>query len=639
MTPVHVQQKEPLPKNVRMVDLLFLALTAGAIVGFLEGAGSFAAQAGRWLSHDLMGTTAEPCVLYFTPLFAMLLFGVVALLLVPFLQAVRAAPETRARVLILTLSFLAYFDWIWLSQFFRNYAAVILAAGLASATERLLRPRLPRVLQISPKLFAASLVYICVTAAVVNGFTWRQETKMQAALPPARAGAPNVVWIILDTVRADHMSLYGYGRKTTPYLESLAAAGTTFDNAVAASSWTFPSHVSMLTGQYPREHGAQLSGYDGRYATVASSFDRMGYITGGFSGNMDWFAAGRGMAGGFQHFEDGYWSAASAFAQTGFGQLANVALDWVTSSRVVPGYKRARDVNQTALRWLDAAPKRPFFLVLNYYDANAGGAVPEQPYRGMFTSTPLPPPAKTESEFDARRLDKARSDQYDGSLVYLDNCVREIVDALSKRTPAGNLLVVVTADHGELMGEHDLSGHRNALYWELLHVPLIFEGSPALPRGVRIEQPVSLVSLPATLLELVGEKDARGFPAPSLSRLWNASGAAPTWPFPISELAQMHYPGLEKLPNYTGSLSAIVTPHWLLIEHSAHGPALYNWRHDPENLHDLRGAPGTESLAGDLNGCLQAQNVELRGAQCPVDAAPPLEDQNSLKPNEISAKP
>jgi len=624
--------KEERGAEFRSRDLFFLALSMGTLTGALEGVGFYGAQAGRWVGQGLFGSTAEPCILYVSPLFTLLVFGGVALLLQLFFLAFGTAPATRVRVVFGVLSFLAFFDWLWLTEYFALYAAVILALGLASAAGRWFQRRWRRALELSPKMFAVSAAYICVAALGISFLTWRQENAARAALPAPPPGAPNIVLIILDTTRADHLSVYGYGRKTTPFLESLAAEGTTFDNAVAASSWTLPSHVSMLTGRYPREHGAVLNGYDGRYASVASSFDRLGYITGGFSGNMDWFATARGMTRGFQHFEDGFWSVSSKFAETGYGRMIGASLAWATNDRLVLGYKRARDVNRTALRWLDTVPKRPFFLVVNYYDANSGGAVPERTYRSMFSSAPLPPPARSAGEFTPAEIDKARSNEYDGALVYMDSCVRELVEALGQRGLAENLVVVVAADHGELLGEHGMSGHRNGLYWDLIHVPLIFRGSSGISRGLRVAQPVSLVSLPATLLELAGQKEAAGFPAPSLAQFWKAGGEVRAWPFPISELAQMTYPGLENTDNYSGSLSTIVAARWLLIDHSTHGPALFDWREDPENLHDLAATPGGHTLSANLTGCLQAQNVSLRGAHCRLEASPEPVAQGSLKP-------
>jgi arylsulfatase A-like enzyme len=593
-------------------DLLLLALWMGGLTGILEGAGFYGARADLWIGRDVFGSTADASILYLSPLFTLLVYGGVALLLQLLFLAVRVTAVLRVRLAFGVFSFLTFFDWLWLTERLRSYTAVILALGLACAAERWFRRQWQRVLELSPRLFAAAAFYVCLVAGVVSFMTWRQERTVQAALPAPPSGAPNIVLIILDTVRADHLSVYGYGRKTTPHLERLAAEGILFDNAVAPSSWTFPSHVSLLTGRYPREHGAVLNAYDRRYATVASSFDELGYLTGGFSGNMDWFAAGRGMTQGFLHFEDWFWSLSGRFAQTGYGKLVSSWISAATSNGLVLGYKRAGDVNRTALRWLDASPKRPFFLVLNYYDANAGGERPPAAFRGMFSSTPLPPPAGSAGEFAPSEIDRVRSNEYDGALAYMDSCVGELLEGLRQRRLADNLVVVVTSDHGDLHGEHGLHGHRMALYWELLHVPLIIWGLPGQPAGLHVARPVSLVSLPNTLLDIAGGKQTERFPAPSMSQLWTGRGEDSAWPFPIAELAQMKFPGLEDMPNYSGSLSAIVTPRWLLIEHSVHGPALYDWRKDPENLHDLVTSMQGKPVASRLLSCVQEQ-TPVRG--------------------------
>lgn len=617
-SPLHHQQQR---EKIRFRDVLFLALSLGAATGFLEGAGLYGFQASRWAGQGFFGTAVALPILYLSPLFTLLVFGGVALLVEGCLRALRIAANTRAQIVFGAVCFLACFDWLALTDHLGRIAVITLALGLASAGARWFGHHRRRALALAPRLFTACAAAIGAMALAVSLGDWQREHAARAALPSPSRTAPNVVLIILDTVRADHLSVYGYERKTTPFLETLAANGTVFDDAVSTSSWTLPSHVSILTGRYPREHGANLNGYDGRYATVASSFERLGYLTAGFSANMDWFASGRGMTGGFQHFEDGFWSTGAMFANTGYGILIRDWLAEASGNRLVLGYKRAEDVNRTALQWLDAAPKRPFFLVLNYYDANSGGALPLRSYRNVFTGQPLPPPARSAGEFAPGAVDRSRSDEYDGSLSYIDSAVKQFLESLRQRGLAENLVVVVTADHGDLLGEHGLLGHRNALYWDLIHVPLIFWGVAGLPRGLRIERPVSLISLPATLLEIAGQNAPGGFPAPSLAQLWKAGGDGQVWPFPVADLAQMNFPGLENNPNYSGALSAIVTPRWLLIHNSERGATLYDWPQDPENLRNLAARPGAEALSTALLNCLRAKRAGPAGESCEMEIA------------------
>ena len=255
--------------------------------------------------------------------------------------------------------------------------------------------------------------------------------------------------------------------------------------------------------------------------------------------------------------------------------------------------------------------------------------MPGESYRRLFSDQPLPPPAGSSEEFRSADVERTRSDDYDGCLSYMDACARELLESLRQRGLAENLILVVAADHGDLLGEHGLLGHRNALYWDLIRVPLIFWRASGLPRGLRIERPVSLVSLPATLLELAGQSDPGGFPAPSLAQLWRAGGDAGNWLFPEASLAQIPYSGLEQNLNYSGALSAIVTPRWLLIHHSAHGPALYDWTRDPENLHNLARGYGVDGVSAALVNCLQGQGSTAGGAICQADLAGKLESPSA----------
>jgi hypothetical protein len=274
-----------LKAEIRFRDVLFLAPAAGAFTAFLEGAGLYAFQADRWVGRGFLGTTATLPILYLSPLFNLLFFGGAALLLQGVFLALRIAAEAHARLILGAMCFLAVLDWLAFSERFTLWSAIVLALGLAAATARWLGRDGQRTLcRSAGKIFAAFAAAIALLALGIVPTQRQAERAARAALPPPPAGAPNIVLLILDTTRADHMSVYGYGRKTTPFLEHLAAEGTVFDNAVATSSWTLPSHVSMLTGRYPREHGAVLNAYDGRYPSVASSFDRLGYLTAGVFG-------------------------------------------------------------------------------------------------------------------------------------------------------------------------------------------------------------------------------------------------------------------------------------------------------------------------------------------------------------------
>jgi Sulfatase len=210
------------------------------------------------------------------------------------------------------------------------------------------------------------------------------ESRVVTAVPPP-AGTPDIFLISLDTTRADHLSLYGYERPTSPNLEALARDALVFTQARSAAGWTLPGHASMLTGMYPSRHGAHLAGgwlpgesIDGRRnvafplaadkVTLAEALRDRGYTTGGFVANFSYLYRDFGLAQGFSIYEDSP------------GLLLRVRPPAVRfAQRFAPGfclkpYRTAPDMNQHALSWLDQAPAgRPVFLFVNYME-------PHQPW-------------------------------------------------------------------------------------------------------------------------------------------------------------------------------------------------------------------------------------------------------------------
>ena len=419
-------------------------------------------------------------------------------------------------------------------------------------------------------------------AAVLAGDSYR-ESRGLAALRAAAPGAPNVLVIIVDTLRADHLSAYGYPRPTSPNIAQLAARGVLFENAIAPSAWTLPSHASMVTGRYPHDHGADTfsKSMDGRYATVAEAFQARGYRTGAFSANLAWFSRSSGLDRGFLHFEDYRQSASSAASRTYLGERLVAACYVLSLCGGLPGRLTAEEINAHALRWLDS-DKRPFLVFLNYMDTHEP-YLPPSPYREAFTLgsrkrilqgfQPELAPEQLQGEIGA----------YDGAIAAVDARVGQLLRELATRGLDRNTLVILTSDHGEGFDEHGLLGHLNSLYRELLHVPLIFSWPGRLPEGVRIAAPVSTASLPATLASIVAEHWDTQFPGPSLASLWE--GGARSWPDPLSELAQMD--GSPKDINFRGSLDSVFTSEWHYIRGPGARRELYSVLQDSREDHNL----------------------------------------------------
>ena len=194
---------------------------------------------------------------------------------------------------------------------------------------------------------------------------------------PPPAGTPDVFLISLDTTRADHLSTYGYGRDTSPHLTAFATDALLFTEARSPAGWTLPGHASMLTGLYPSQHGAHLAGgwlagqsIDGRRnvayplaadrTTLAEALRDRGYSTAGFVANFSYLYRDYGIAQGFGRYED-----APGMLLRVRPPVTRVIRTAKPGFRVKP-YRTARDINASALAWLDTAPTgRPVFMFLN----------------------------------------------------------------------------------------------------------------------------------------------------------------------------------------------------------------------------------------------------------------------------------
>ncbi|HKU20057.1 MAG TPA: sulfatase-like hydrolase/transferase [Terriglobales bacterium] len=424
----------------------------------------------------------------------------------------------------------------------------------------------------------------------IVGFPIKQrihERRALEKLPSASAGAPNVLVVVVDTLRADHLSTYGYERPTSPRLTQLASQGTLFDNAIAPSSWTLPVHASLLTGLYPDQHhvdsDGSLLGWD--YPVLGDEFMARGYRTAAFSANTLLFSRRRGFGRGFIHFEDDFQSFGSSFAQTFYGDLIKHLLFHLELKRDLFGRRSAQQINRHALRWIDSG-HRPFFVFLNYMDVHDPYRPPE-PYLHRYTKLKNPGSRASEHwdwfEHLTPQQRQGAVDAYDGAINYVDDHIQQLIEQLRKRGLDRNTIVVITSDHGESFGEHGLMTHGNALYRELIHVPLIFWAPGRIPAGRRIDAPVSLTSLPATLLEEVGESSHPHFPEPSLARFWNGAGAQLAMTNPISELAQLNWN--PSFPDYYGPMASITTAHWHYISGGKFGDQLFPCCTDePEQL-------------------------------------------------------
>jgi arylsulfatase A-like enzyme len=584
----------------------FLVLGAwfGLVAGLVEGLGLLAVFGYGWLTPNNVraGVTAE--IIWISAIVNLGLFLLLAILggliqrLLPRVEVVR--------LLVLLFLFIACVDWFALSGRLGPIAVLALAGGIAVSFYRWFQNNVTNALNRIQRTLPALVAIAIIAFLAIEGTTWLRERSAIAKLPAAAPGSPNVLVVVIDTLRADHLPIYGYNRETSPHLDAIAKQGVTFEEAITPSPWTLGSHASLLTGRYPHEHGIDHEvALDRKFPTLPEIFDAHGYRTGGFSANLYYFARRTGLTRGFVHFEDYFYSVGDMFFRTLWGRVLNKYAPDNPRFDELYARKRAPQVNEELLNWVDQDRSRPFFAFINYFDVHEP-YLPLHPYREMFygASAKEAPPSpdqgiKRKEHPYLYRLSRMspqdfqhQIDAYDGGIYYVDEQIANLFAELQKRGLSQNTLVVITSDHGECLGDHGLLTHWNALYRELVHVPLVYYWPGKIPAGVRVNKTVSAASLPATVLQLAGIKTDVAFPIPSVAQLWQQPDLDPAWPEPLAEIGQnLDLP--EVYPAYQGWLKAIVGPQWHLIVSEKRPPELYDWTADPKELQN-RATSGDE---------------------------------------------
>jgi len=248
--------------------------------------------------------------------------------------------------------------------------------------------------------------------------------------------------------------------------------------------------------------------------------------------------------------------------------------------------KTAEEVNEEFLDWLSRKGQRPFFVFLNYMDAHAPYSAPP-PFDTHF-GPKKPWPAKSRRSWSRQEYQVA-IDAYDGTIAYVDYHLGRLLDELSKRNLLQNTVVVVTSDHGELFGEHRLFGHGNSLYRPLLHVPMVISFPSLVPAGKRIDAPITLRDLTATMVELAGLAERASFPGQSLTKYWSdkrySDGAESLILAEVSKSIGVQ----EWKPIAQGDIKSLVSGGMQYMRYGDGSEELYDFDHDPAEEHNLAG--------------------------------------------------
>ena len=398
---------------------------------------------------------------------------------------------------------------------------------------------------------------------------------------PNGAVRPNVVLIVLDTTRADILSPYGYSKPTSPALARVAAQGVLFRQAMSTDFWTLPSHASLLTGKYPVQHQAtsETNRLDEGIETLAESLHGAGYRTRAYVSNA-WLGAERGFGQGFETYIETWKSAPGDYNSDKAGIEGSQA--WIETL---------------------AEEEEPFFLFLNLNSAH----MPYSPDPSTLVGL-SPGPRPIEKTRELREIKgmwahlggayalgesdfEILEDLYAAEVARVDQLVGQLVSSLDKKGILDRTLLIITADHGENLGEHGMVDHLLSMYEPTIRVPLIMRYPPTFPASLERDELVSLVDIMPTVLDICG-LDAEDDKIAGISL---ASPDGPGHEFVIAEngrpingidLMKKNFPLFD-----TGSIDhrmkMLRTPRHKLIWYDDERVELYDLESDPEELHDL----------------------------------------------------
>jgi arylsulfatase A-like enzyme len=515
-------------------------------------------------------------------------------------------------------------------------ACVLLAGGLAWQ----LVPRVSRLGPVFRSVVKYSLppLLAVVLLLIVGRHAQFALAERWAESKPVAKGVPNVLFIVLDTVRAKSLGIYGYARDTSPNLAKLVNRGVGFADARSAAPWTLPSHATMFTGHWPSElfeHPEQK--LDDSVPTLAEYLGQNGYTTAGFVANTFYCNSGFGLSRGFDHYEDFYENFGTSPGEIlRHSSLGRRMAKLVTREDMIrpDGRKDADQISGDFLRWQAKKSGRPFFAFLNYLDAHAPYVTPANATRhfGLTPKTPadfrlladwqkLTSPPK-----DPREIELAR-DAYDDCISYLDAALGRLFDELEHRGVLDDTLVIVTADHGEEIGEHDLVGHGRSLYREELHVPLLMARPGVVPSGKIVFEPVSLRDLPATIVDVLGLSEGSPFPGQSIAPLWKLDSKAGT--IASNGLVRSEVALREKVstkanlaPALRGPMTAVVAEGMSYIRNADGSEELYRLLEDPAESKNLAGVEADKAALGRLRGLADRKTDEPPSSRITASTAP-----------------
>ena len=356
-----------------------------------------------------------------------------------------------------------------------------------------------------------SLVAALLVSMLSAGRAHALEPPAHALEPPAPK-RPDIILVSIDTLRRDHVSCYGAERLTTPRIDALAASGVRFTDAQGVVPLTGPSHVTMLTGLNPQEHGAFRNGVklDPAKVTLPEILAADGYTTAAVVAGWTLKRGQVGLDSEFQLYDD-----------DGMEERYSV----------VNLMRRADKVTDGALRWADAekakgAGRAPYFLFVHYFD-------PHEPFESPLAEVPAANPAAKGFQVPKHA---EQLPAYDREIAFTDRELGRMLDGLTSRGLLGDAVILVTADHGQAFGDHGYGGpegaHGRRVYQDNVLIPLVVSAPGRIAGGRTIDLPVSHLDILPTLTALGGVAESSlplGLSGYSLANVLTTPSAAPPW--------------------------------------------------------------------------------------------------------------
>lgn len=502
----------------------------------------------------------------------------------------------------------------------------------------------------------------------------REALPVKGEQGEAPDGAPDVLFIVMDTVRGQSVSVNGYERDTTPVLEALAAEGAVFTDANAPATWSLPAHAALFTGTLPSYNNAngETRYLDATLPTLAETMVHSGWESYAFSANPH-ISDSFGLTRGFQHNDKAWMSGTSgrnfSFIYRLIDALGLGGVDDKGGAQVIDNIDR----------WMSGRPAddKPAFVFVNFLEAHFPfRQLPEQ-YRTAYQDADMNTLREIDQiafgvQFGRQLTDEEFTfvhqpliDLYDGGVKYTDFLVGEVIDIWREAGRLDNTIVVVLGDHGEVVGEHKAFGHVTPVCEEDLRVPLVYRFPAKIPAGTRIDEPVSTLSTFATLLDLadlpgskihqvgtlgpafeplpepepVAEDDAAPEPvAPDGS---DPSDAEPA-PEPVNPWAELGKPvmaerfeeemlaarfpegaanGEGPLVNPRGRYRTLREGRYKLVRHTEDGVFLYDLVDDPGELHDL--SEELPEVMDDMERAMDDWRIQLKLPELDAEITPP----------------